>query len=193
MVRFFIGITHYDFIKKVMNLMMDQLQENAFKRFHLNIVIMWVMFMIAIFFYGGLIFLWEKKIFLLPPIEGIKEDMKNTFVISFAFLSVIQLLAGAFLERTLSAAEKIVKNIKSNPQMNSIARSLAGAFTINMVFRETIAVYGLGMYMMFHSIDVFYCFSVPALLLILMRYPSFNSWKEKAELVLRHMPDARLL
>ena len=172
---------------------MDQFQENAFKRFHLNIVIMWAIFVMSIFLYGGLIFLWEKKICLLPAIEGIKEDMKNTFVISFAFLSVIQLLAGSFLERSLSNTEKIVKDIKSNPQMNSIAGSLSRAFIVNVVFRETIAVYGLGMYIMFHSIDVFYCFSVPALLLILMRYPSFNLWKEKADLVLRHMPDARLL
>lgn len=171
----------------------EQFQENALKRVHLNAVFIWVMFMIAIFLYGVSIFLWEKKIFPLPPIEGIKEDMKNTFVMSFAFLSIIQLLASSFLERTLLNTEKIVRNIKSNPQMNSIAGSLLRSFTFTIALREAIALYGLGMYIMFHSIDVFYCFAVPSLLLILMRYPSFNLWKEKADLVLRHMPDARLL
>jgi len=171
---------------------MDQFQENALKRVYFNAVVIWGIFLASIFLYGVLMYVWEKKIFPLPPVESIKQDMKNTFVISFAFLSISQMFAGAFLQKMLANTESIAQKIKATPDTVTVGGALMSSFIINLAFRESIAIYGLGLYMVFHSVDLFYYFAIPSFFLILIVYPSFNYWKEQADLVLRHIPDARI-
>ncbi len=171
---------------------MNQFQENALKRVYFNVVVIWVVFLVSIFLYGILVYVWEKKLSPLPPIESIKQDMKNTFVVSFAFLSISQMFFCAFLQKMLSNTESIAQKIKAAPDTVTIGGDLMGSFVINLAFRESIAIYGLGLYIIFHSVDLFYYFAIPSFFLILLVYPSFNSWKEQADLVLRHMPEARI-
>ncbi len=171
---------------------MEQFQENALKRVYSNVVVIWVIFLVSIFLYGVLVYVWEKKLSPLPPIESIKQDMKNTFVVSFAFLSISQMFVCAFLQKMLLNTETIAQKIKTTPDVVTVGGALMRSFIINLAFRESIAVYGLGLYMIFHSVYLFYYFAIPSFFLILIVYPSFNSWKEQAELVLRHMPEARI-
>jgi len=170
----------------------EQFQENTLKRVYFNVVVMWVIFLVSIFLYGVLVYIWEKKLSPLPSIESIKQDMKTTFVISFAFLSISQMFACAFLQKMLSNTETIAQKIKSAPDTVTIGGALMSSFIINLAFRESIAIYGLGLYMIFHSVDLFYYFAIPSFFLILIARPSFDSWKEQADLVLRHMPEARI-
>jgi hypothetical protein len=172
--------------------MMDQVKEIELKGVYVLGIIVWSGFVMSVFLYGIFVFLNEYKIIHLQLLG--QENIKNFMITGLAILSVVEIFMCSFLQKMLRNPDKIAKNIKfSSDTGTTIGKSLQTSLIIGMAFRESIVLYGLFLYFMYHCLNIYLYFSCAGLILLLMDFPSFNSWKDTAEEVFRRLPDAKIV
>jgi len=171
--------------------MIEQEKENKLKKVYSLAVIIWSAYIISVFLYGLFVYLIENKIIQMETLGKGKENLKDLLISGLVILSLIEIFIGKYLQKIITNPEKIAKNLQSLPDTSTIGGSLQSSMIITMAFGQSIVLYGLFLYLMFHTADIFLYFAVTGLLFQLISYPNWNSWQDTAEEVLKIMPDAK--
>ena len=144
--------------------------ENKLKNQYRVTVIIWFSMVVSILIYLG---------FGLFFIEPRQSSIIRGFRFVFYTLSAVSILLSRFLRSILLSSERILNTISDG--VSTLGALLLGYYVITFAFCESIAIYGLIIYLL-SGLKVDLCLlSALSLISFIFNYPKFEFWQETYE------------
>lgn len=162
--------------------------EDKLKKYVNMAMIIWGAFCASIIIYGVFVFMYVNIQKKEPPLYN--GDI-NVLLALFGAIGIMNAGISFFMKNFLANPEKIALKLKSSPS-SCIVNSIQLSFITTMALRESIAIFGIFLSLMSNNPLYFLYFGIPSFFLILMTFPSLNSWKSIAEEVIAIYPEAKI-
>jgi len=164
-------------------------QEDKLKKYVNMAMIIWGAFCASIIIYGVIVFMYVNLHKKEAPLYN--GDI-NILLAVFAGIGIMNAGISFFIKNFLANPEKIASRLKSSPSSSGMVTSIQLSFLTTMAFRESIALFGVFLSLMTNNTLYYIYFGIPSFFLILMTFPSLNSWKAIAEEVIAIYPEAKI-